>query len=217
MRQLCLSVLSSLLQLIHINILLRVLHALQSVVGRTYRVEAAPVSFAQDPWKYIHLVMELRRELGADKVGRSGTFAPRDQLHVLVVAAVLCSECGAVERQHGAHTKPCRWLVDIEALFGSAGIAPPVGLAQLLVEDVHGAVDDLGWVDAGAAGQFSQDLVEILLQEVVLAIEPLLTAVHICEGGISNSSITELGNYQKTLTYVPEISLIVKFRCFSPL
>lgn len=44
---------------------------------------------------------------------------------------------------------------------------------------------------------------EILLQEVVLAVEPLLTAVHVCEGGISNSSITGLSNYQtKMLTYV---------------
>lgn len=58
---------------------------------------------------------------------------------------------------------------------------------------------------------------EILLQEVVLAVEPLLTAVHICKGRISNSSITELSNYQKTLTYVPEqseISLIVKLSSF---
>lgn len=148
----CLSVLSSLLQLVHINVLLRVLGALQSVVGRTYRVEAAPVSFAQNPWKNVHLVMELRRELGADEVRRSGTFAPGDQLHVLVVAAVLCCQRGAVERQHGAYTEPGRRLVDIEALFGSAGVAPPVGLAQLLVEDVHSAVDDLGRVDAGAAG-----------------------------------------------------------------
>lgn len=36
---------------------------------------------------------------------------------------------------------------------------------------------------------------EILLQEVVLAVEPLLTAVHVCEGGIRNSSIAELSNY----------------------
>lgn len=47
---------------------------------------------------------------------------------------------------------------------------------------------------------------EILLQEVVLAVEPLLTAVHVCEGGISKSSITELSDYQKTLTYVREKS-----------
>lgn len=152
MRQLCLSVLSSLLQLVHIDVLLRVLRAPQSVVGWTYGVEAAPVSFAQDPWKHVHLVMELRRELGADKVGRTGTFTPRDQLHVLVVAAVLGGERGAVERQHGAHAEPRRRLVDIEALFGSAGVAPTVVLAQLVVEDVHGAVDDFGRVDAGAAG-----------------------------------------------------------------
>lgn len=96
--------------------------------------------------------MELRRELRADEVGRSGTFAPGDELHVLVVAAVLRGERGAVERQHGAHAEPCGRLVNIQALLGSAGVAPPVGLAQLLVEDVHGAVDDLGRVDAGAAG-----------------------------------------------------------------
>lgn len=76
-------------------------------------MEAAPVSFAQDPWKYVHLVMELRRELRADEVGRSGTFAPGDELHVLVVAAVLRGERGAVERQHGAHAEPCGRLVNI--------------------------------------------------------------------------------------------------------
>lgn len=115
-------------------------------------MEAAPVSFAQDPRKHVHLVMELWRELCADKVGCPGTFASGDQLHVLVVAAVLCGERGAVKRKHGAHAEPRRWLVDIEALFGSAGVAPPVGLAQLLIEDVHGTVDDLGRVDTGAAG-----------------------------------------------------------------
>lgn len=115
-------------------------------------MEAAPVSFAQDPWKHVHLVMELRGELGADEVWRSGTFAPRNQLHVLVVAAVLCGKRGAIERQHGAHAEPRGRLVDIEALFGSAGVSPPIGLSQLLVEDVHRAVDDLGRVDTGAAG-----------------------------------------------------------------
>lgn len=58
---------------------------------------------------------------------------------------------------------------------------------------------------------------EIFLQEVILAVEPLLTAVHICKGGISNISITELSNCQKTLTHVPEkseISLIVKLSSF---
>lgn len=115
-------------------------------------MEAAPVSFAQDPWKHVHLVMELWRELCADKVGRTSPFSSCDQLHVLVVAAVLCGERGAVKRKHGANAEPRRRLVDIEALFGSASIAPPVGLAQLLVEDVHGTVDDLGRVDTGAAG-----------------------------------------------------------------
>lgn len=115
-------------------------------------MEAAPVTFAQDPWKHVHFVMELRREFDADEVRRSGTFAPGYELHVFVVAAVLCGERGAFGRQHGAHAELRRRLVDIQALFGSAGVAPSVGLAQLLIKDVHGAVDDLGRVDARAAG-----------------------------------------------------------------
>lgn len=54
---------------------------------------------------------------------------------------------------------------------------------------------------------------EILLQELVLTVEPLLTAVYICEGGTNNSSITELSNYRKTLTYVhekPRVLLILR-------
>lgn len=141
-----------LLQLVYIDVLQRVLRALQPVIGRPDGMEAAPVPFTQDPGQHVHFVVQLGRELGADEVGRSGSFPPCDQLHVIVVATVLSRQRGAVERKHGAHAEPRRRLVDVQALFRAAGIPPPVGLAELLVEDVDGTVDRLGRVDAGAAG-----------------------------------------------------------------
>lgn len=122
-------------------------------------MKAAPVSFTQDPREHVHFVMKFRGELCADEVGCSGPFASSDELHVIVVAAVLCSQRGAVEREHRANAEPRRGLVDVQSLFGAAGISPAIGLLQLPIENVDSTVDHLGWVDARAVGQFGQDLV----------------------------------------------------------
>lgn len=115
-------------------------------------MKPAPISFTQDPRKHVHFVVKLRGELRTDEVGSPGPLAPRDELHVVVIATVLSRQRGAVEGEHRADAELRRRLVDVQPLFGSAGVSPPVGLMQLPVEDVDGVVDDLRRVDAGAVG-----------------------------------------------------------------
>lgn len=115
-------------------------------------MKAAPVSFTQDPREHVHFVMKFRGELCADEVRGSGSFASSDELQVIVVTAVLCSQCGAVEGEHRANAEPRRGLVDVQPLFGAAGIPPAIGLLQLSIENVDSVVDHLGWVDARAVG-----------------------------------------------------------------
>lgn len=140
---------------------------------------AAPVALAEDPGQHVHLVVQLWGELGADKVGDAGPFATGDETGVLVIAAVLGSQGGAVEGEHGAQAEACRRLVDVQALLGAAGVPPSEALALLLIPQVDGTVDSLQWVGAGAAGQVCQHLAQVLGEEVALAIQPLLTAVHL--------------------------------------
>lgn len=90
------SILSRLLQFVHEHVLVGVFWAMLSVVGRPNFVEAAPVSFAQDPRQDVHFEVELRGELSADQVRHARTFASRDQLAALAVAAVLRCQGGRV-------------------------------------------------------------------------------------------------------------------------
>ncbi len=63
-------------------------------------MKTAPVSFTQDPWENVYFVMKLWGELCTDEVRGSGPFASSDELYVIVVAAMLCSQRGAVEGEH---------------------------------------------------------------------------------------------------------------------
>lgn len=103
----------------------------------------APVTLAEDPGQHVHLVVQLRGELGADEVGHTGPLAAGDEAGVLVVAAVLGGQGGAVQGQHGAQAETRRRLVDVQALLGPAGIPPSEALALLLVPQVDGIVDGL--------------------------------------------------------------------------
>ncbi len=115
-------------------------------------MKTAPVSFTQDPWENVYFVMKVWGELCTDEVGGSGPFASSDELYVIVVAAMLCSQRGAVEGEHWANAKLCRGLVDVQPLLGATGITPAIGLLQLPIENVDSTVDHLGWVDARAVG-----------------------------------------------------------------
>lgn len=127
--------------------------------------------------------MQLWGELGADEVGDAGPLAAGDEAGVLVVATVLGSQGGAVEGEHGAQAEARRRLVDVQALLGAAGIPPSEALALLLIPQVDSTVDGLQRVGAGAAGQVRQHLAQVLGEEVALAVQPLLTAVHLWGGG----------------------------------
>lgn len=140
---------------------------------------AAPVTLAEDPGQHVHLVVQLRGELSANEVGDASPLATGDEAGVLIVAAVLGSQGGAVEGEHGAQAETCCRLVDVQALLGATGIPPSEALALLLIPQVDSTVDSLQWVRAGTAGQICQHLAQVLGEEVTLAVQPLLTAVHL--------------------------------------
>lgn len=173
------SVLPGLLQFIHEHVFVGICRAAQSVVGWPHRMEATPVPFAQDPGQHVHFEVELGRKLGADQVRRARAFTSRDQLPAIAVAAVLCCQCGRVAGKRRADAVACRRLVNVQAFLGAAGVAPAKLAAVRLVVDADHGVRHLGRVGAGAAGQLSQHLMDVLLEELALAVEPLLAAVHI--------------------------------------
>lgn len=171
---------------------------------------SAPVPFAEDPGQLVHLVVQLRGELGADEVGGPGPLAPRDQLGVLVVAAVLGGQRGTIQGEHGAQAETGGGLVDVQPFLGAAGIPPTEALALPLVSQVDGAVDRFQGVGAGAAGQVRQDFAEVFAEEVTLAVQPFLTAVYIWGGNQTNS--TSLAEHP--LNIFRYVSLMFK-PCFS--
>lgn len=142
-------------------------------------MEATPVSLAQDPGQHVHFEVELRRELGTNEVRRACAFPPCDQLPAVAVATVLGCKSGRVTGKRRADAVACRRLVDVQPLLGTARI-PPTELpaAGLIIEADHG-VGHLRGVAAGATGQLRHDLMQVALQELAFAIEPLLTAVHV--------------------------------------
>lgn len=154
--------------------------AAQPVAGWPYHVEATPVPLAQDPRQHVHLEVQLLRELGADQIRRARAFPPRDQLAEVIVAAVLRREGGRVAGERRADAAARRGLVDVQPLLGAAGVSPAKRPAASRVVEADHRVRRLGRVGAGAAGQLRQNLVQIPLQELALAVEPFLTAVHIC-------------------------------------
>ena len=172
-------ILPGLLKLLDVVLVGGALGAPVSVVGGPGLVIPATVALADDPGQDVHFVVELRRELRADEVGRARPFAPGDELHVVAVAAVLGSQRGALQRQHGADAIPGCGFVDFQLLPGPAGVLPAEVLALEAVEDVRGAVGHLGGVGAGAAGQVVDHLVHVLLEELALAAHPALTAVRV--------------------------------------
>lgn len=143
---------------------------------------AAPIALAEDPGQHVHFVVQLWGELGADEVGDASPLATGDEAGVLIVAAVLGSEGGAVEGEHGAQAEARRGLVDVQALLGATGVPPSEALALPLIPQVDSTVDGLQRVGAGAAGQVRQHLAQVLGEEVALAVQPLLTAVHLWGG-----------------------------------
>lgn len=173
----------SFFKLFVVVLVLRVVGTLLPVVRRPGLVVAAPVSFADDPGQDVHLVVQVGRELRADEVGRAGPFAARDELHVVVVAAVLRRQRGGLQRQHGADAVTRRGLVDLQLLLRPAGVFPAEVPARGGVVDVGRAVRHLGRVRAGAAGEVVCHLGHVLLQEVALAVHPPLAAVCVWKKG----------------------------------
>lgn len=143
-------------------------------------MKATPVPFAQDPRQDVHLEVQLLRELGADEVRRARAFPPRDQAPTVAVATMLRRQSGRVAGKRRANAAARRGLVDVQPLCRAAGVAPAERPPSGLVVEAHHGVRRFGRVRAGAAGQLRQDLLQIPLEKVTLAVQPLLTAVHIC-------------------------------------
>lgn len=168
-----------LLQLGEVLLLSRVVCTLLPIVGWSHSMVTAPVALAEDPGQHVHLVVQLWGELSADEVGDASTLPPGDEASVLIVAAVLGRQRRAVKGEHGAQAEACCRLVDVQALFGATGIPPAEALALSLIPQVDSTVNSLQGIGAGTAGQVRQHLAEVLGEEVTLAVQPLLTAVHI--------------------------------------
>lgn len=162
-------------------LVLRVVGTFQPVVWRPGLVVAAPVSFADDPGQDVHLVVQVGGELRADEVGRAGPFAASDELHVVVVAAVLRCQCGGLQRQHGADAVTGRGFVNLQLLLWPAGVLPAEISSREGVVYVCSAVRHLSWVGARAAGEVVGHLGHVLLQEVALAVHPSLAAICVWE------------------------------------
>lgn len=161
--------------------------ALLPIVGRPGLIVAAPVTFAYDPGQDVHFVVELCWEFYADQVGCPGPFAPGDQLHVVIVAAVLCCKRGALQGQHGADAVPCRGLVDLQLFLWTTCILPAEAFPLQSVVDFSSAVGNFSGVGAWAAGKVIDHFVHVFLQELALAAHPSLTAIGICfRGGNGN-------------------------------
>lgn len=160
-------------------LVLRVVGTLLPVVWRPGLVVAAPVSFADDPGQDVHLIVQVGGELCADEVGRASPFAASDELHAVVVAAVLRCQRGGLQRQHGADAVTGRGLVDLQLLFWPAGVFPTEISACGGVVYVCCAVRHLSRVGARAAGKVVCHLGHVLLQEVALAVHPSLAAVRV--------------------------------------
>lgn len=163
--------------------------AAQSIVGWPHRMEATPVSLAQDPRQHIHFEVQLRWELSADQVRRACAFPPRDQPAAIVVTTVLRCKSRWVAGKCWADAATRWWLVDVQALLGATGITPAELPATSLIVDTDHSVPHFRGVGAGAAGQLRQDLVEVSLEELTLTVEPFLTAVHIYWKEDSNTTI----------------------------
>lgn len=170
-----------LFELLVVVLVLGVFRALLPVVGRPGLVVSAPVALADDPGQDVHLVMQVGRELRADEVGRARPFAAGDELHAVVVAAVLRRQRGGLQREHGADAVAGGGLVDLQLLLRAAGVLPAEVPAREGVVHVGRAVRHLGRVGARAAGQVVGHLGHVLLQEVALAVHPPLAAVGVCE------------------------------------
>lgn len=114
---------------------------------------SAPVPLAEDPGQHVHFVVQLRGELGADEVRCPGPLPSGNQLGVLIVAAMLGSQGGAVQGEHGAQAESSSGFVDVQALLGPAGIPPAKVLALSFISQVNGTVNGFQGVEAGTAGQ----------------------------------------------------------------
>lgn len=96
--------------------------------------------------------MQVSGELRADEIGRTCPFASGDELHAVVVAAMLGRQRGGFQREHGADAIASSGFVDLQPLLRPAGVLPAEVALRCGIVDVCGAVGHLGWVKAGAAG-----------------------------------------------------------------
>lgn len=121
--------------------------------------------------------MQVSGELRADEVGRTCPFAPGDELHAVVVAAVLGRQRGGFQREHGADAIASSGFVDLQLLLWAAGVLPAEVAPRCGIVDVCGAVGHFSWVKAGAAGKVVGHFAHVFLEELTLAVHPTLATV----------------------------------------
>lgn len=174
------SVFPCFLELLVVVFIGRVFCTLLPIVWGPCFIVPAPVAFAYNPRQNVHFVMELCWEFNADKVWCTCPFPSGDQLHIIIIAAVLCCKCCAFQREHGADAVPCSGLIDLQFFLWTTCIFPAKAFPLNSIVDFSSAVCNFPGVGAWAAGKIIDHFVHIFLQELTFAAHPSFTAICIC-------------------------------------
>lgn len=157
------SVLSCFLKLFVIVLLRRIFCTFLTIVRRPSFIVPTPVSFANDPRQNIHLVMKFCREFDADQVGGASPFPSGNQLHAVIIAAVLCCQGGTLQGQHGPDAVAGTGLIDLQFFFWPTCIFPAKVLPFQTVVDLCSAISYFGGVCARTRGKIIDYFVHVLL------------------------------------------------------
>lgn len=174
------SVFPCFLKLLVVVFVWRVFCTLLPIVWRPCFIVSAPVTFAYNPRQNVHFVMEFCWEFDADQVWCTCSFPSGNQLHIIIIAAVLCCKRCAFQREHGADAVSCSGLIDLQFFLWTTCIFPAKVLPLNSIIDFSSAVCNFSGVGAWAARKIVDHFVHIFLQELTFAAHPSFTAVSIC-------------------------------------
>ena len=174
------SVFPCFLKLLVVVFVWRVFCTLLPIVWRPCFIVSAPVTFAYNPRQNVHFVMEFCWEFNADQVWCTCPFPSGNQLHIIIIAAVLCCKRCAFQREHGADAVPCSGFIDLQFFLWTTCIFPAKVFPLNSIIDFSSAVCNFSGVGAWAAGKIIDHFVHIFLQELTFAAHPSFTAISIC-------------------------------------
>lgn len=174
------SVFPCFLKLLVIVFVWRVFCTLLPIVWRPCFIVSAPVPFAYNPGQNVHFVMEFCWEFDADQVWCTRPLPSGNQLHIIIIAAVLsCQRC-ALQREHGADAVSCSGLIDLQFFLWATCIFPAKVFPLNSIIDFSSAVCNFSGVGAWAAGKIIDHFVHVFLQELTFAAHPSFATISVC-------------------------------------